>query len=105
MGMTVTAELLADAKNYLDITWQDDETDKKLTGILARGMAFLDRVAGTELDYTVEDVPRSLLFDYTRYARANALNDFIENYLTELNSLRVYCEGEAAVEAENEEEA
>ena len=105
MGMTVTAELLADAKNYLDITWRDDETDKKLTGILARGMAFLDRVAGTELDYTAEDIPRSLLFDYARYARENALNDFTEHYLTELNSLRVYTEGEAAAEDDDETEA
>ena len=106
MGMTVTAELLADAKNYLDITWQDDETDKKLTGILARGMAFLDRAAGAELDYTAEDFPRSMLFDYARYARENALNDFTEHYLTELNSLRMYTEGEAAAEVVvNETEA
>lgn len=97
--------LLGDAKNYLDITWQDDETDKKLTGILTRGMAFLNRIAGTDLDYNAEDVPRSLLFDYARYARANALNDFTENYLTELNSLRIYCDGEAAMEADNEEKS
>ncbi len=96
MGNVVTAELLSDARNYLDITWQDDETDKKLTGILARGMAFLDRAAGVQLDYIAEDMPRALLFDYARYARENALNDFTEHYLTELNSLRVYTEGEAA---------
>lgn len=96
MGNVVTAELLSDARNYLDITWQDDETDKKLTGILARGMAFLDRAAGAQLDYSAEDFPRGLLFDYARYARENALGDFTEHYLTELNSLRVYTEGEAA---------
>ncbi len=102
MGNVVTAELLADARNYLDITWQDDDTDKKLTGILARGMAFLDRAAGAQLDYTAEDMPRALLFDYARYARENALNDFTEHYLTELNSLRVYTEGEAAAEVDDE---
>ena len=30
-------ELLAAAKNYLDITWEDQEGDKKLSGILEPG--------------------------------------------------------------------
>lgn len=97
MKNAVTPELLSDALNYLDITWRDDDTDKKVTGILARGMAFIDKAAGRPQDYTTEDLPRALLFDYARYARENATQDFVNNYLTELNSLRMYCEGEAAM--------
>lgn len=103
MGMTVTAELLSAAKNYLDITWDDAATDTKLSGILSRGMAFLDKIAGAPQDYSLEDVPRGLLFDYARYARENALPDFTEHYATELNSLRIYTEAETAL-AENEGE-
>ena len=97
MMRAITAELLADARNYLDITWTDEATDKKLSGILSRGMAFLDKAAGRELDYGSEDMPKALLLDYARYARENALNDFTEHYSTEIVSLRVYCDGEAAL--------
>lgn len=94
--ITVSETLLSDAKNYLDITWSDVDTDKKLSGILARGMAFLDRIAGEPQDYEAEDLARSLLFDYARYARDNATSDFTAHYLTELNSLSVTSEGERA---------
>lgn len=79
--------LLADARNYLDITWTDGDTDQKLEGILRRGMNYLDGKAGEELDYSEEDQPRALLFDYARYARANALDEFEGNYLHDLLSL------------------
>lgn len=104
MAVTVSDALLSDALNYLDITWDDTDTNRKVSGILARGMAFLDRIAGTPQDYEAEDLARSLLFDYARYARDNATADFTEHYLTELNSLRVASEGEAAA-AETEESA
>ncbi|VUZ24344.1 Uncharacterised protein [Acetobacterium wieringae] len=82
------ALLLADVKNELDITWQDPETDKKITGIIKRGMAYIDNVAGATMDYTIEADARGLLFDYCRYVRAGALSEFMENYLPELLSLQ-----------------
>lgn len=85
----MTAELLGGVRNYLDITWQDSETDRKLTGILERGMSYLDRAAGAEQDYSKEGLARSLLFDYCRYARNNALEHFEENFRAELISLRM----------------
>ena len=36
------AGLLEDVKNYLDITWDDEATDKKIGGLIASGMAYLD---------------------------------------------------------------
>ncbi len=96
MTVTVSDALLSDALNYLDITWDDIDTNRKVSGILARGMAFLDGVAGSPQDYTAEALPRALLFDYARYARENALSDFTDHYLTELNSLRIYNDAQAA---------
>ena len=81
--------LLTDARNYLDITWDDEDTDKKLTGILRRGMSYLDGKAGAELDYLEEGQPRALLFDYARYARAGALDEFEGNYLHDLLALHL----------------
>ena len=80
--------LLAAVRNYLDITWTDASGDTKLTGIIHRGMAYLDSVAGEALDYAVEDKPRELLFDYCRYVRSNALDEFQKNYLPELLTLQ-----------------
>lgn len=84
--------LLNAAKNYLDITWEDADTDTKLTGILERGIAYLNRIAGVEQDYTVEGDAKALLFDYARYVRSNALDEFLTNYLPELLALQMYAE-------------
>ena len=81
--------LLADVKTYLDITWEDENTSKKLKGIIQRGMKYLNSVAGGELDYSEENKPKELLLDYCRYVRSNALEDFQNNYLHELLSLQI----------------
>jgi hypothetical protein len=81
--------LLDAVRNYLDITWEDADGDLKLIGIISRGIKYINSVAGTELDYTIEDKPRELLFDYCRYVRSNALDEFQTNYLPELLSLQI----------------
>lgn len=92
--------LLDEVKNYLDITWDDNETDLKLNGMIERGKKYLNRVAGKELDFDVDDKPKELLFDYCRYVRSNALEMFQQNYLHELLSLQIESEVDA-YEAEN----
>lgn len=84
--------LKEDVKIYLDITWSDPNTEKKLTGIIERGMKYLNSVAGGELDYSLEDKPKELLMDYCRYARSNALEEFQINYLHELLTLQIQQE-------------
>ena len=86
--MALPIGLLDAVRNYLDITWADDAGDEKLSGIVARGMKYLDSVAGESLDYMVEDKPRELLMDYCRYVRSNALDEFQQNYLPELLTLQ-----------------
>ena len=85
----MTPELLIAVKNYLDITWEDADTDLKLTGIISRGIKFIDHHAGATLDYSIEDNPRSLLFDYSRYSWSNALDEFSKNYLSEILDLQI----------------
>lgn len=83
------AGLLSDVRNYLDITYDDPETDQKLTGIIERGKVYLDNIAGVQQDYEKEAASRQLLFDYCRYARNNALEYFEGNFKTELLTLRI----------------
>ncbi|AGK95404.1 hypothetical protein [Clostridium pasteurianum] len=86
---TTADQVLSDIKSYLHITWQDENTDKNLTGFINRGMARLQKTAGASLDFTVEDLPRELLFDYVRYANSQALEMFEKNFESELVSLHI----------------
>src|SRR5574344_401382 len=94
-------DLLEDVRNYLDITWEDYAGDAKLTGIISRGMKYLDSAAGETLDYSTEDKPRELLFEYVRYARSGALDEFQTNYLSEILTLQQNREVTRYIEAEN----
>lgn len=82
-------KLTADVKNYLDITYQDDGTDKKVDGILKSGIQYLDQTAGEAQDYEKDGLARQLLFDYCRYVINNAFEFFQENYKSELITLRI----------------
>ncbi|MCX7772213.1 MAG: hypothetical protein N2376_03770 [Clostridia bacterium] len=93
--MVLPEGLLEAVRNYLDITWDDPETDNKLAGIIARGIQYINKAAGVECNFSDENKPRELLLDYCRYARSNALGDFQTNYQHELLSLQMYSEIEA----------
>lgn len=90
-------KLLGDIKNYLDITYEDEDADKKLLGIMRRGKEKLDTIAGTEYDYNEEGARRGLLLDYCRYAMCNQTEAFEQNYHAELLSLAL--EGEVNIYA------
>lgn len=83
-------ELLEDVKAYLNITWVDARTENNITGMIKRGMSYLQKVAGVaSLDFTQEDTPKSLLLDYVRYANSQALELFEINFRGELLSLNL----------------
>lgn len=81
-------ELLSDVKNYLNITWDDDATDAKMSGLIAAGMVYLNAKYGEEADYTADGMPRTLLMEYVRYARDSALDVFENNYQALLLSMQ-----------------
>lgn len=72
--------LLADAKAYLNITWDDQATDTKISGLLASGIVYLNGKHGGEADYNADGLPRTLLLEYVRYGRDAALDVFENNY-------------------------
>lgn len=87
--------LLQEIKYYLHISWEDEKTDKNLTGMIKRGMARLNNIAGvSSLDFISEDLPRQLLFDYVRYANSQALEVFEVNFQSELLSLHINTQAE-----------
>ena len=83
-------KLLEDIKDYLNIRWNDEKTDKNILGMIKRGMARLQKIAGvSSLNYEEEDLPRTLLFDYVRYANSQALEMFEKNFQSELLELHL----------------
>ncbi|MFW2500162.1 hypothetical protein [Clostridium diolis] len=96
--------LLQDVKDYLHISWDDEKTDKSLTGIIKRGMTRLINIAGVAtLDFKEEDLPRTLLFDYCRYANSQALEMFERNFQGELLSLHLTCQAQVMIDQQVEE--
>ncbi|SKA99794.1 hypothetical protein SAMN05443428_13813 [Caloramator quimbayensis] len=89
MPESISQLLLPYVKSYLHIIWQDENTDNNLTGMINRGMARLQEIAGVPLDFIAEDLPRALLFDYCRYANSHALEMFEKNFASELMSLHI----------------
>lgn len=92
--ISVSDTLLSDVKNYLDITWEDVESDKKLAGIIKRGMSVINDRCGVEFDYNKDEMPKELLINYVMYARANAVDEFLQHYATELLRLQLITEAE-----------
>lgn len=82
--MQQATALLSGLRNYLDITWEDESGDEKLIGILRRGITYLSRLTSRELLFTPESRELELLYEYCRYARAGALDEFSQNYRTDL---------------------
>lgn len=80
--------LLADVKAYLNITWDDDATDTKVSGIIASAMVYLDDKLGEAADYTQDGFPRTLLMEYARYMRDSALDVFETNYLSQILAMQ-----------------
>ena len=77
---TLPEGLLEDVLNEMDITWDDEATNKKFRGFIAGGIIYLDKKLGGENDYTQDGLPRTLLMQYVRYARDQALDVFETNY-------------------------
>lgn len=100
----VSNELLEDVKNYLNKDWELDDTAKRsLTGMIKRGMSYLNNVAGTALNYENEDIEKSLLLDYCRYADSKALEMFATNFQPDLLELNLKYQSEGEDSNENQE--
>lgn len=87
-AVQIDPALLDDIKLYLDVTWEDNATDRKLTGLIADGIAYLDDKLGEPGDYESPGYPRQLLKEYVRYARDAALDVFENNYLSLLLAMQ-----------------
>lgn len=92
--MSLPEGVLNSVKNYLDITWSDTDVDGKVSGLIKRGIRYLDTFVGSALDYTVEEQPLELLLEYCYYAYNSILSDFIVKYTPQLINLKINYGGD-----------
>lgn len=84
----MSAELLAGAKLWCNITWSDEATDAKVSALIASGEAYIDGKLGIQADYAVSGEPLTLLCEYVRYGLSDALDVFESNYLNRLLAMQ-----------------
>lgn len=82
--------LLEQLKSYLSVTYEDEETNKKLESILKRAGDTLSRYAGYNMQFSSEEesAEKQLLFDCCRYIYNDAFDAFKVNFAPELIALR-----------------
>ena len=81
----------------LNITWDDEETNKKVSDVYTSAEALIDDYAGVTVDYSSDKLAAQLLKDCARYVWNDCLDEFESRYGSQLNALRNKYLVEAAV--------
>ncbi|WP_431030050.1 hypothetical protein [Lysinibacillus sp. LZ02] len=87
MDEIVKAELLTELKDNLQITWEDDVTDRSLVRFITSSKNVLNELCNGELEYAAGSTERELLLERCRYMWNNATDSFRENYRKDLQRL------------------
>lgn len=80
-------QILLALKDNLQITWEDDTTNRALLRFIANGQAFLNGLCEAELTYEEGSQAYELLLERCRYAWNNAVDEFEENFKRDLQRL------------------
>lgn len=88
----MSEELILKIKDALDITFEDDDFDRKIIGIIEDGIPILRSLFGCEesdvIDWCEPGKKRMLLKNYCLYELNNVGNTFLENYRNEIIQAR-----------------
>lgn len=97
---------LKELRSALRITWDDEDSDSRLSGILERGKGILSSYAGRELAYDdTQPFEKQLLIELCRYIDNESLEDFKINYAAELIQLRAKYSIDESGESDEEVQA
>ena len=81
-------ELFAMLRNELNITWNDDETNLRLSRIVANAVETMNFKLGANIDYTQQGIEQELFLAYCVYVWNNCANEFDTNYLNDIYQVR-----------------
>lgn len=85
--MGFEAQLLADLRDHLQITWEDATTNRTLEQSIANAKTYFNELCAKEFTYEEVSIERELLLERCRYAWNNALDEFETNYAKNLQRL------------------
>lgn len=92
--------MLEKLKQYLNISWEDDELDKKLINLLEQSKNALTSLMGVSINFEEDKELEELLFNRVRYSYNNSLEYFEENFKSEILRLQLQ-KGVEALEIKN----
>lgn len=81
--------LQEEVKRYLDITWNDNETNKSVKEYISRAKQDLSELISPDIDYEEDITARGLLKDHCRYERNKELEYFEHNFLSTIQRLQL----------------
>lgn len=88
----VNEELLKKIKDALDFTFDDEDTDRKIIGIIEDAIPILRSLFGTpddeEIDWTIPSQERFLLKNYCLYELNHVSEQFNDNYRNDILQVR-----------------
>lgn len=79
---------LSDAKNYLNITYEDEDINTKLSGILSRADDHIRKVSAVKNENELTPDEEQLVLDCCRYIFNDAFEDFDNNFMSVINGCR-----------------
>lgn len=78
-------DLLNDVKDYLHITWNDE--DDAINKMISRAIVYFQNIIG-EVDFVNDGDARQLLLDRCRYVRNHVGEQFEDNFRSEIMRLQ-----------------
>lgn len=100
--------LIEQVKRKLNITWSDEDTDKRVDDIIASANPIMRRklgIADAAFDFSLPGEENDLFKSYCLYEWNHAANEFDENYAIEIAQCRAVHEVKHFEETESEADA
>lgn len=93
MNNTVLESLLVEARNEVQVTWVDEETDKRLKRHIQNGSRLLKKHCGVEDEDLQEGGKANALFlAYVRRAFDGDISGFVKDYIGDIVDLQLESE-------------
>ena len=79
-------DLQSEVKSFLRITW--DEEDEDIAKMIDRAISYFKSITNVDVDFVNDGQNRQLLLDRCRYMRNQVVEEFEENFQSEIINLQ-----------------
>lgn len=100
-------KLLEQVKQKCNITWHDEDTEKRITKIVNSAIPTLKHKLGisqNDFDFSEDGMENTLFLNYCFYEWNHALNEFDDNYSNDIAQIRAKYEVQYYLNHEDDDE-